>query len=170
MPRIYKTKGTLRGVALSYLLTPKCHRRVLLLLGHDRDRTTSSFGSIHLYCEDDYRYQFSGQLGCLADQEKDCSRWWQIVSFRGLEIENPEVRWGADAGVRGVRQGLLSDGYSAVNLRRYICEMCPLLPVAENGSGRSRRRSESGKLPLLPFSFVVPMSTWWRCSHAASVN
>ena len=35
----------------------------------------------------------------------ECSRWWQIVSFRGLEMENPEVRRGADAGAQGRRAG-----------------------------------------------------------------
>jgi hypothetical protein len=58
----------------------------------------SSLGSVQLDCEDDYRDQFGGEFGCLADQEKECSRWGQIVSFRGLEMENPEVRKGQTPG------------------------------------------------------------------------
>ena len=46
---------------------------------------SSSLGAVQIDCEDDHRYQFSGQFGCLADQEKDCCRWWQMVSFRGQE-------------------------------------------------------------------------------------
>lgn len=102
-PPIEMTKGALRAVALSYLSTPKLHGKGLVVV-------SSSLGSVQLDCEDDYRYQFSGQFGCLADQEKECSGWWQIVSFRGQEMENPKVCGGADAGVRGEWCGGLSLG------------------------------------------------------------
>ncbi len=74
-PLIGVTKGALRAVAHSYLSTPKRHAKGLVV--------RSSPGSVQLDCEDDHRYQFSGQFGCLADQEKDCCRGWQIVSLRG---------------------------------------------------------------------------------------
>jgi hypothetical protein len=61
----------------------------------------SSLGSVQLDCEDDYRYQFSSQFGCLADQEKQCCRGWHMDSFRGREMENPEVRRRANAGASG---------------------------------------------------------------------
>ncbi len=85
-PLIAMTKGALSAVALSYLSTPKRHAKGLVVV------RSSSLGAVQIDCEDDHRYQFSGQFGCLADQEKDCCRWWQIVSFRGREMENPEVR------------------------------------------------------------------------------
>jgi hypothetical protein len=59
------TKGALRAVALSYLSTPKCHAKGLVVV------SSSSLGSVQIDCENDYRYQFSGQFGCLADQEKE---------------------------------------------------------------------------------------------------
>ncbi len=62
---------------------------------------SSSPGSVQIDCEDDYRYQFGGELGHFADQEKQCSGWWQIVSFRGQEMKNPEVRWGVLKAAKG---------------------------------------------------------------------
>ena len=85
-PLIGMTKCALRAVALSYLSTPKRHAKGLVVV------RSSSLGSVQLDCEDDYRYQFSGQFGYLADQEKECSRWWQMVSFRGQKKpQEPEL-------------------------------------------------------------------------------
>ena len=64
--------------------------------------SSSSLGSVQIDCEDDHRYQFSGQFGCLADQEKQCGRWWQIVSFHGHRNRKPRGPQRADAGVRGM--------------------------------------------------------------------
>lgn len=59
----------------------------------------SSFGSIYLNCVEDQRYQFSGQFRHLVDQEKQCSRWWQIVSFRGGKWKTPRSAEGQTPGL-----------------------------------------------------------------------
>jgi hypothetical protein len=89
---IAMTEGALRVVVLSHLSTPKRHAKGLVVV------RSSSLGSVHIDCEDDHRYQFSGQFGCLADQEKDCCRWWQIGSFH---VKTPRSTEGQTPGFGG---------------------------------------------------------------------